>query len=361
MNNSPYYYLCKKKKSKRYYWYAYFPDESQPGKVSVKSVEALRRLLGVNDRTPITRKQEAAIITQRAVDSGLIQVDVKDPIFRDYVLDFWDFEKSDYIRRKNLKNPDSVAIGPDYARNLRGTFNKHARMTLGFLERRLYYFGARPSQGKTALLLNFIANCNEKCGLLSSESAKEELGIRLLARESKIDSQRLLVGMMRTDEIARLDDSAAVLYDHCGVYVYDEPNMSIDTAVSIARRMKREYDIKILFVDYLQCLSPSRDGAKREYREQVAYASKQMKHLARTLNIPVVVAAQLRRDAEGNRPVLRDFSDSTQIERDADVAVMIHNTEANESWLLIEKNRDGQTGDVPVVFTKPHVLFTDKL
>jgi replicative DNA helicase len=103
---------------------------------------------------------------------------------------------------------------------------------------------------------------------------------------------------------------------------------------------------------------------KQEYREQVAYASKQLKQLARVLNIPVVVAAQLRRDAEGKRPMLSDFSDSTQIERDADVAIMIHNIYNNgnleDTWLLIEKNRDGRTGDVPVVFDQAFMRFRDK-
>jgi integrase len=128
MKQSTYYYLCKKKKAKRFYWYAYFPDEKDPSKVNIKSVEALRKLLGIHDRNPITRKQEAAIIAQRALDAGLVQVDDKDPLFVDYVNDFWDFKKSNYIRRRNIKSQDS--IGEDYARNLLGTFNKNAKNIL---------------------------------------------------------------------------------------------------------------------------------------------------------------------------------------------------------------------------------------
>lgn len=234
----------------------------------------------------------------------------------------------------------------------------------GFQPRRLYYIGARPSQGKTALLLNSVRNCNEACGIISAESAKEELVIRLMASKSEIDSQRLVVGLLKEGDMNRLTQAASELYSSKGIYIYDEPNMSIDTVVLMARQMKRRFDIKILFVDYLQILSPSRAGGKQEYREQVAYASKQMKQLARVLDIPVVVAAQLRRDAEGNRPQLSDFSDSTQIERDADVAIMIHNTyqdgDLKDTWLLVEKNRDGRTGDIPVVFNQAHIRFTDK-
>lgn len=235
-------------------------------------------------------------------------------------------------------------------------------MTQGFQDRRLYYIGARPSQGKTALLLNFIRSCKESCGVISAESGKEELATRMLSNEGLIDSQRLVVGVFKTGEMERLGESASRLYDK-NVYIYDEPNPSIDTVVNIAKQMKRRYDIKALFVDYLQCLSPSLNMSKRPYHEQVAYASKQMKMLARTLNIPVIVAAQLRRDAEGNKPQLNDLSDSTQIERDADVVVMIYNKYEEErlidTWLLIEKNRDGRKGGVHVTFNQAYVQFKD--
>lgn len=235
-------------------------------------------------------------------------------------------------------------------------------MTLGFQPRRLYYFGARPSQGKTALLLNFIGNCSVSCGVLSAESGKEELVTRMLAKGAGVDSQRLALGIFRTGEDDRLGRAASRLYEHPETYLYDAPNMTIDTAVRTAKQMKRRYDIQALFVDYLQCLAPSPGMAARPNYEQVAYASKQMKMLARTLEIPVIVAAQLRRDAEGTRPTLRDFSDSGQIERDADVAVFIHNdTKTNMTYLLIEKNRDGRTGDILVKFNKPLVSFEEAL
>jgi replicative DNA helicase len=231
--------------------------------------------------------------------------------------------------------------------------------TFGFQDRRLYYIGARPSLGKTALLLNFIANCPASCGVLSAESGKEELVSRLLARDSIIDSQRLTVGMFRKGEEERFHIAADHLREDGRIYIYDEPNMQVDTAIRIARNMKRLYDIKILFVDYLQHLAPNRQLASKPPYEQIAYASKQMKNLARILQIPVVVAAQLKRDSEGMRPTLADFSDSTQIERDGDVCIMIHH-DKEKVWLLVEKNRDGRTGDVAVTFHKSHVLFTDR-
>jgi replicative DNA helicase len=129
--------------------------------------------------------------------------------------------------------------------------------------------------------------------------------------------------------------------------------------------MKMKYDISILFVDYLQFFAPSGDMTRKDTREHVADVSSKLKQLARTLDIPVVVAAQLRRDAEGKRPLLSDFSDSTQIERDADVCIFIHHVEDASakypgSWLLIEKNRNGRCGDIPVYFDRECLLFTDR-
>lgn len=243
--------------------------------------------------------------------------------------------------------------------------SKLDELILGFQPRRLYYIGARPSQGKTALLLNFIANCPDRCGVISAESGKEELAMRMLARKGLIDSQRLVVGVFKDNEMDRLGKAAANLNDHAGIYIYDEPNPSVDTVVNIARQMKRRWDIKALFIDYLQCLSPAVGMSNKPYHQQVAHASTVMKHLARTLNIPIVVAAQLKRDAEGTRPQLSDFSDSTQIERDADVVVMIYNKYDPEThvltdtWLLVEKNRDGRRGNVRVAFKQEHVSFSD--
>jgi replicative DNA helicase len=286
-------------------------------------------------------------------------------VFREVENDSLDFEIHD-IQSTIHKTVDIIQQRKENNQKLIGITSGLRRldeMTFGFQDRRLYYIGARPSQGKTALLLNFIENCNVCCGVISAESGKEELSTRLLAKGALIDSQRLTVGMLYEGEDDSLFKSAENLYEK-SIFIYDEPNPSIDTVVSIAKQMKQRYDIKVLFVDYLQCLSTTSSLRSLPYHQQVAYASKQMKALARTLNIPVVVSAQLRRDAEGNRPQLNDLSDSTQIERDADVVVMIYNKYDKEqrlesTFLLVEKNRDGRCGDIKVNFNQQYIQFTD--
>jgi integrase len=124
MNEIPYFYITRRKRKKRNVLVACFPDLLEEGKTIEKSVEGLRKKLGIKDHTPITRKAEATIIAQRAYEAGFIVTDKRDPLFVDYILSFWDFDKSDFIRRKNIKNPNS--IGREYAKSLSGTFRKNA-------------------------------------------------------------------------------------------------------------------------------------------------------------------------------------------------------------------------------------------
>lgn len=231
---------------------------------------------------------------------------------------------------------------------------------LGFQNRNLYYIGGRLSQGKTALLLNFLANCNVPCGIISAESGYQELTTRLLAMGSRLDIQKLSAGLLNKDEQKSLFKCVNSLYEQQAV-IYDEPNISIDRLSMIARQMVMRHGIKILFIDYLQILAPSMSVKNRPIREIIVHTSKQLKQLARTLDIPVVCAAQLNRSSDEGRPRLSQFSESAQIEQDADVAILIWNKSETESVLLVEKNRNGPTGDIRVSFQKDHVLFSDRI
>ena len=237
--------------------------------------------------------------------------------------------------------------------------------TLGFQPRRLYIFGARPSQGKTALMMNFIAATDRPVGVISAESSYKELGKRLFSLKGEINSMKVNSGLLSRKDLASIQliqDELSVR----GIFIYDEPNMSIDTLVIKAREMKRRHGIEILFVDYLQQI---RSSQSQKRHEQVAEVSIKLKNLSRNLDIPIVALAQLRRDSENKRPHLSDLGDSGQIERDADFAAFIYK-EVHESsgtidlsinhWLLVLKNRDGITRDVPVTFIPKHYLFKDR-
>lgn len=235
-------------------------------------------------------------------------------------------------------------------------------MILGFESRKLYVIGGRPSEGKTALLLNMLARCEASAGFISAESSHIELTKRLISIIGNVASKGLNTGYMKTSDFTKLHE-AAVNLNGRQIYFYDEPNMHIDRLLIKARELKRRFDIKILFVDYIQCLTANMNIPRHE---QVAHISKSLKGLARTLEIPVIASAQLRRESDDRRPLIGDFSDSKQIEQDADVAMLIHNKRVRDesgeeirrdTFLLVEKNRDGETGAVQVVFRRGVLRF----
>ena len=168
--------------------------------------------------------------------------------------------------------------------------------------------------GKTMLLLNFLAECKVPAGFMSVESSYKELTMRLIARQAKLDSELIMLGHLGHSGMAMVEDAGIRMKEDMDYEIYDESNMHLRTLINKAWQMKRTKGIQILFVDYLQAISYPEGGKKYE---QVQDISKALKDLARDLDIPVVVSAQLRRDAESVRPKLSDFSDSTQVERDA--------------------------------------------
>jgi integrase len=122
--SSPF-FVSKKTKNNKSVWYAHFPDPDNTQKRKVKSVETLRTLLGSTDTSPIKRKAEAIRITQQALDAGVIQLEnMNDPLVTEYIKEYWDFDTSDVIRRKNLKKANTISKG--YAMNIRGTFIQNA-------------------------------------------------------------------------------------------------------------------------------------------------------------------------------------------------------------------------------------------
>jgi len=235
-------------------------------------------------------------------------------------------------------------------------------MLLGLQAKRLYYIGARPSQGKSALMLTVAKNiiaAGVRVGIVSLESSADEFLTRLLASTSKIGSQQLASGVLPASAFKDLTDAVGDLYEQ-KLFIADDSNSTLPRVRGRIREMVRRFGAQIVFLDYLQLISEERNA--RQYREHVAECSKALKDVARELDIPIVVLAQLRRDADGRRPTLADFAESGQIERDADVAILIHHfgeDAQSQSALLVEKNRDGRTGDIRVKFNRETVTFSE--
>lgn len=243
---------------------------------------------------------------------------------------------------------------------------------LGFRPRMFYLFGARPSRGKTALMLNMAiaAAAEHRVGIINTESANQEMGFRILSSHSGIDSQRLASGMIQRSDFTRLIDSAGHLSEK-QAFFYDEPNASLATVVAKCREMKRKDKVEIIFIDYLQNIYYNEKSTERE---NLGAISSRLKQVARQLEIPIVCLAQLRRDSEGGRPSMSDLLGSGKLEQDADVISLIWWQQTNKGdidqngnqlppqydyWCLVDKNRDGLTGDCKMMFHKSTVKFTE--
>lgn len=231
-------------------------------------------------------------------------------------------------------------------------------MVLGLERRKLYYVGGRPSKGKSAFALQIAKNVAKEVpvGILSLESSSTEILDRLFAQTARIPGQVLRTGMFKPSQFQDITEVAEQLYG-LPLYIFDSPNTDLYKLISAARRMVTFQGVRALFVDYLQLINVPGDAP---FRDKMATASKALKDLARELDVPVLCAAQLRRDADDRRPHMGDFAESSQIEKDADVAMLLHSEgEGDEErfMVLIEKNRDGATGAVSLHFAKEYVSF----
>lgn len=241
-------------------------------------------------------------------------------------------------------------------------------LTLGFHLSHLIIIAARPSMGKSALALNIAANMSIDKGIpvafFSLEMNKLNLGTRLIAAETRLDSQSVRQGQLEADqwkEYARAENriKAASLYlDYSGMTMYD--------VKAKARRLKHRYNIQALFVDYLQLIIPPRQESRVQ---EVTSISHGLKELAMDLDIAVIAMSQLSRNIEYRgdkaKPKLSDLRESGAIEQDADVVIFIHrpSQSGNEDnteeivKLLISKQRDGPRGEVELIFHEQYARF----
>lgn len=248
-------------------------------------------------------------------------------------------------------------------------------LTAGLQPGELIVIGARPSVGKTSLALNIAQHASlgtnqlkkkYPVGFFSLEMTTSALSDRLLCSVSKVDLMKAKAGYLNDQERGRLVNITGSFYESF-LFVDDTSSMSVLDLKAKARRMKREQNIGILFIDYLQLL---RAGVRTDNREQeIAYISRQMKGLAKDLGIPVVVLSQLSRPVKGaeeKRPVLSDLRESGAIEQDADVVIFIHRKILGEDEgvktqfeheLVLAKQRQGPTDLIPIVFRREYTSF----
>ena len=249
------------------------------------------------------------------------------------------------------------------------------KLTSGLQPSDLIIVAGRPSMGKTAFCLNIAQNvalCDggrAPVGVFSMEMSKEQLVMRLLSSESEVEFSKLRTGALSSAEWPKLAQAADTLYK-APIFIDDSAGLGILDLRARARRLKKEHDLSLLIIDYLQ-LMRGRSNTGGDRREQeISEISRFLKALAKELNIPVIAISQLNRmveQREDKKPRLADLRESGAIEQDADLIMFIYRDEVyNKSpdnplkgvaEIIIGKQRNGPTGDVEVAFLDKYTAF----
>jgi replicative DNA helicase len=251
-------------------------------------------------------------------------------------------------------------------------YSRLDQLTSGFQKGEMIILAARPSMGKTSLLLNIAENISLLDGsplaIFSLEMSKSQLAERFLASRARFNLRQMRTGTISPETWTLLQSAASEL-SAAPVFVDDSANLTIVQLMAKARRLKAAHDIQCVLVDYLQLMNYS--GRANSRQEQITEISRGIKALARDLNIPVIVAAQLNRgpaDRPTHTPRMSDLRESGSIEQDADVIALLHNEDyfhmGEEGYqpkgttdLIIAKQRNGPTGTVPLTFLRDCTRF----
>ncbi|MCU0573132.1 MAG: replicative DNA helicase [Syntrophobacteraceae bacterium] len=248
-------------------------------------------------------------------------------------------------------------------------FTELDKLTAGFQPSDLIIIAARPSMGKTALALNIARNAAVDSGIpigfFSLEMSKEQLAMRLLCSEARVDSQKIRSGFLSSQEGGKMIAAASAFLE-APIFIDDTPALSALELRAKARRMMAERGLGMVIVDYLQ-LMRGREGTERREQE-ISEISRALKALAKELYIPVIALSQLNRKVEerhDKRPQLSDLRESGAIEQDADVIAFIYRDEmySKESAdkgvaeVIIGKQRNGPQGTAKLAYIQSYTRF----
>jgi replicative DNA helicase len=247
-------------------------------------------------------------------------------------------------------------------------------MTSGLQPSDLLIIAARPSMGKTSLVLNIAQHVGTKTdmsvGVFSLEMSKEQLFLRMLTAEARIDAHRLRGGFLGERDWGKLSQAIGTLSE-AKIFIDDSPSIGVLEMRAKCRRLASEHGLNLVIIDYIQLMQ---GRGKFENRTlELASISRSLKGLAKELNVPIVVLSQLSRAPEArsdHRPQLSDLRESGALEQDADVVVFIYREDvyadknapaaadnAGVAELIIGKQRNGPTGVVKLAFIREFTRF----
>ncbi len=273
------------------------------------------------------------------------------------------------IVRNQIETIDRLYQRKEHVTGIPTGYHEFDTQTAGLQPSDLVILAARPSMGKSA----FMTCIAEHVGMIakmpvaifSLEMSKEQLIQRMLCSRARVDAHKVRTGFLAQADWPALTSAAAKLSE-APIYIDDTAGLSVIELKAKARRLKSQFGIKIIFVDYLQLMQAAQPGESRQ--QEISEISRSLKGLARELNVPVIAVSQLSRAVESrtdHRPQLSDLRESGAIEQDADVVVLLlreeyyNPTEENrgKAEIIIAKQRNGPVGSVFLSFVREYTRF----
>jgi replicative DNA helicase len=283
------------------------------------------------------------------------------------------FEPIGAVVRHNLDIIEEARGRQGVLSGLATGFMELDRMTSGLQTTDLIVIAARPSVGKTSFALNIAQHVaireGRSVGFFSLEMSKEQIGFRVLCSEADVDAKKVRDGYASKEAMQRLVLAQAKIHT-AAFYIDDSASVSVPDMRAKGQRLKREKGLDLLIVDYMQLMAGH--GRFDNRTQEVSMISRGLKLLAKELRLPIIALSQLsrqpeQRKGEMRRPQLADLRDSGSIEQDADVVVFLYREELYDkdterkgiADVIVAKQRNGPTGDFPLVFLGDHMTFAN--
>jgi len=249
-------------------------------------------------------------------------------------------------------------------------YTEFDEMTAGLQPTDLIILAARPAMGKTTLALNMAEysaiKTKKAVAVFSMEMSSSQLALRLISSNGRVNATRLRTGQLEDEDWSRVTSAIRMLRES-KIFIDDTPALSPEVLRAKARRLKREHDLGLIVIDYLQLMAVPGNSENRA--TEISEISRSLKALAKELNVPVIALSQLNRSLEtrtDKRPVMADLRESGAIEQDADVIVFIYRDEYYNkdnspdkglAEIIIGKQRNGPTGSIKLKFFGEYTRF----
>ena len=366
-------------------------------KGELESIGGASYLVAVSDAAPVAVnavhyaniiKGKSSLRQLISAASGIIQKCLKDQGDFEDIIDFAEssiFNISSKKTNSGFKtlgelinlNIDKLEDQQGKAGGLSGLSTGYPRLnkiTSGLQKSDLIILAARPSMGKTAFALNIARNValheRKPVAVFSLEMSNEQLSMRLLTSEAKIDSNRLRTGFISQEDWQNATDAAGVL-NELPIFIDDTPNITVMEIRAKARKLcQKHHELGLIVVDYLQLMKPPFRTDRRDL--EIAEISRSLKALAKELNVPIIALSQLNRMLEqrsDKRPMLSDLRESGALEQDADIVAFIYrddvynkendNPKKGMAEIIVAKNRNGATGMAMMHFLGQYTRFEE--